>query len=215
MSADNFALKKSSKVIRDAMVSEAGAKNFVENLISESGSLKKETGLGILSPQGKNLVAASKMADVIKQSDTGGKLNIGRFLDKVKEDTQLPETIGPDNWKALQGVKPYLEAIQERAKVGWWRQAAIGAGVAGATGLGALASGAGAAIPLIAYGAATLISNHSPLKTMLGALTKNLPDSTYNLLLDKITSKFTKAGYMMSQDGNLQHKDEDKPVEHK
>mgnify|MGYP001612485651 CR=1 FL=1 len=209
-SANKFELFKKAPLLQKAINDEASAHKLVNTLVSEGGVLPpKKAAMGILSKGGQDMVAATKLQQALESSDTAGRINLDTFLTRTSEYTQSKAIMNKDAYTSLQGLNKYLKNIDDASKVGWWRQAAIAGTVASASGVGGMAAGtAGLAVPLVAYGAATFVANHSPLKTLLHAVTKNLPSSTYDLVVKNIEKHLTRAGYLMSDEGVLKHKDE-------
>lgn len=209
-SAQKFNLMKSAPLLQKALYDDTSAHKLINTLISEGGVLPpKRAAVSILSPGGRDMVAATKIQQALESSDTAGNINLDSFLTKTSPYTQSKVIMNKDAYDSLQGLNKYLKNIDDASKVGWWRQAAIGGSLASAMGAGAMGAGAtGLAIPLVAYGAATAIANHSPLKSLLHAVTKNLPKSTYDLVVKNIEKHLTRAGYLMSDDGVLKHKDD-------
>lgn len=213
-SAHKFELFKKAPLLQKAINDEASAHKLVNTLISEGGVLPpKKAAMSILSKGGQDKVAATKLQQALESSDTAGHINLDSFLTKTSPYTQSKEIMNASAYKSLEGLNKYLKNIDEASKVGWWRQAAVAGTGASLAGVGAASAGAtGLAVPLVAYGAATFIANHSPLKTLLHAITKKLPSSTYDLVVKNIEKHLTRAGYLMSDKGVLEHKD-DKPIE--
>ena len=207
-SADFFELKAAEPKLTGAMVHEKNARNLVGALTRESETVNKAAVKGMLPKQGQRAVAATKVAEAVKASDTEGHFNLQTFLDKTNAESHVKEAMDPATYKAFEGTRDYLSAVNAGSKVGWWRPASlIGMGAA-VTGAGALVGGAPAVGAILAsYAAATLIANHSPLKTVLSAMTKHLPDSTYKHLMGVVEKHFARAGYII-KDGVLQHEDE-------
>lgn len=198
-----FAMQKNSPRIRKAIESEAGARALIDDFLSEKGKVNKQKVLNVfkdlpgeLSQKGPKAAAAAKIAEIIQHSDTAGRLNLDTFLTKTSGRTQIPEIVGSDVYKSLQGLNKYLHSVDEAAKTGWWRQASMLAMSGGAGWLGG--GGVGAGLALASYGAAALAANHSPLKTALHALTKKLPKDTYDHLVKVIEKHFNRAGYIYS-----------------
>jgi hypothetical protein len=212
-SANKFQLFNQAPMLQKALYDETSAHKLVNSLISEGGVLPpKRAAISILSPGGKNMLAATKLQQALESSDTAGHINLDSFLTKTSPYTQTKEILNKDAYGALQGLNTYLKNIDEASKVGWWRQAVIGGSIASAMGVGAIGAGAtGLAVPLISYGAATLIANHSPLKTLLNGLVKASSKATgiqqssiYDAISKSVSKQLTRAGLLMSQDGVLQ-----------
>jgi hypothetical protein len=211
-SANKFQLFDNAPMLQKAIYDEASAHKLINSLTSEGGVLPpKRAALSILSPGGRDMVGATKVQQALEASDPEktGAMNLDTFLSKTSPYTQTGDILNKDSYNSLQGLNTYLKSINQGSKQGWWKPTAIGAGLAGATGLGAaLAGPVGAGAALASYGAASFVANHSPLKTIFNALTKNLPQSTYDNLTAAAERHLTRAGYIMSQDGVLQHKNE-------
>lgn len=205
-SADLFALNKSSPKIRKAIQDEAASRKLIEDLLREKGTVNKSVGIDLLPEQGQKAVAAAKIAQIMENSNTSGHFDINKFLSQTADYTQVPEIVGSDTYKSLEGLNKYLSSINEGS--GKWKSTAAALGALGAASGVATGTLSGAAIPLASYAAAAYIANKAPLKTIFGALTKNLPQSTYDHLVNSATNQLTRAGYIMS-DGVLKHKDEE------
>lgn len=209
-SAHKFELMRNSPKIRKAIESEAGAQSLVEDLLSESGKVNKAKGIGLLSEGGHKVLEATKLAEIIRKASSVNGFNIAKFIDETRLDSQLAnKLLTNDTYKAIEGLNKVLTSVNYGNKTGWWRQAAVLTGTGAATALGGLVGGpVGAALPIVGYGVASLIANHSPLKTLLHAATKNLPRSTYDKVLENIEKHLTRAGYLISDDGVLRHKED-------
>jgi hypothetical protein len=83
--------------------------------------------------------------------------------------------------------------------------------VAGTVGAGAVAKGGVSKVLGLAVAASYpvlgFVANHSPLKTLLHAATRKLPDSTYNAVMKNIEKYLTRGGFYVT-DGVMKHKDE-------
>ena len=208
-SADKFALFRQAPLLQRALNDEASAHKLINTLTSEGGVLPpKRAAMGILSPGGQDMVAATKIQQALESADTAGRINLDSFLKATSPYTQTGEILNKDVYKSLQGLNSYLKNVDEAAKVGWWRQAAIGGSVGtAALGAGGITAGLpGAAAALASYGAVNFVANHSPVKTLFSALTKNIPQSTRDLITKTIGRHLTRAGFLMSEDGVLKHK---------
>lgn len=208
-SANKFELFKSAPLLQRAIHDDTSAHKLVNTLTSEAGVLPpKRAAVGILSEGGKDMLAATKLQQALESSDIAGHINLNSFLKKTSDYSQTKEIMNEKAYGALQGLNKYLKNINDSSKLGMGKMAVVGGGLASAAGAGALGAGAtGLMAPLVAYGAATFIANHSPLKTLLNALTKNLPSSTYDAVVRNIEKHLTRAGYFMSEDGILKSKD--------
>lgn len=209
-SANKFDLFKQAPLLQKAINDEASAHKLINTLTSESGVLPpKRAAVSILSKGGQDMLGATKVQQALESSDTAGNINLDSFLTKTSPYTQSKVIMNQGAYDSLQGLNKYLKNIDEASKVGWWRQAAIAGTIGSAAGAGAIGAGAtGLAVPLVAYGAATFVANHSPLKTLLHAVTKNLSSSTYDLVTKNIQKHLTRAGYFIGDDGVLKHKDD-------
>lgn len=209
-SANKFELFKKAPLLQKAINDEASAHKLVNTLISESGVLPpKRAVMGILSDKGRDMVGATKIQQALESSDVAGHINLDGFLTKTSPYTQTKEILNKDAYTALQGLNKYIKTIKESGNVGRRGQVAMGGALAGGVGAGAMGlSAAGMALPLIAYSVASFVANHSPLKTLFYAATKNLPKDTYDLISKNIGKHLTRAGFFMSDDGILKHKDD-------
>lgn len=206
--AKKYATYEAAPMLQKAIGNEAASQKLINSLISEGGVLPpKKVALGVMSQEGRQSVDAAKIAKAVEDSDTAGRINLDTFLKKTAEYTQTPKILSNDSYTALQGLNKYLSSVNEASRNKWAKP--LGA-------LGIAAAGAGAAtgipaaaiIPLVSYGAAAFVANHSPLKTLLHAATKNLPTETYNAVSKAIEKNLTRGGYIVTQDGLLKHKDD-------
>lgn len=210
-SAMFYELKNSSPLIKKAIRDEVESRNLIRAIIGTPKSAdKNKAAFNIMGDSGQTATVAAKMAQIMEASNTEGKFNLSEFLTQTGNPQVFPNVLKEtDAYKSLEGLNKYLSAINEGSKTGWWRQMAVGAGITAATGAGAVGAGAlGAAVPLLSYATASFVANHSPLKTLLHAATKNLPSSTYEQVTKAIEKQLTKAGFIVSN-GALQHKDEE------
>jgi len=205
-SSNKFELFKQAPLLQKALNDEASAHNLINSLISEGGVIPpKKAALDILSGKGRDMVGATKLQQALESSDTAGHINLDSFLTKTSAFTQTSKVMNKDAYTSLQGLNKYIKTVNDSVNVGRMGQALTGGVLAaGAMGAGA----AGLALPLVAYGAASFVANHSPLKTLLYAATKNLPKNTMDLVNKNIEKHLTRAGYFMSRDGVLKHKDD-------
>jgi len=209
-SANKFELFKQAPLLQKALNDEASAHKLVNALISEGGVIPpKKAALDILSGKGRDMVGATKLQQALESSDTAGHINLDSFLTKTSDFTQTSKVMNKDAYTSLQGLNKYIKTVNDSVNVGRMGQVLTGGALAAGAGAGAVGAGAaGLALPLVAYGAASFVANHSPLKTLLYAATKNLPKSTMDLVNKNIEKHLTRAGYFMSRDGVLKHKDD-------
>ena len=209
-SANKFDLFKQAPLLQKAINDEASAHKLVNTLISEGGVLPpKKAAMSILSEGGQDKIAATKLQQALESSDTAGHINLDTFLKKTSPYTQAKVIMNKNAYTSLEGLNKYLKNINEASNVSRMGQVMIGGALASGAGAGAIGAGAaGLAAPLVAYGAATFIANHSPIKSLLHAVTKNLPSSTYDLVVKNIEKHLTRAGYLVTDDGVLKHKDD-------
>lgn len=209
-SANKFELFKNAPLLQKAINDEASAHKLVNSLISEGGVLPpKKAALGILSGKGKDMVAATKIQQALESADTAGHIDLDKFLKATSPYTQSKEIMNKGAYDNLVGLNKYIKTVKESGNVGKIGQVATGAALAGGAGAGAMGMGTiGMALPLIGYSAASFVANHSPLKSLLYAVTKNLPKNTMDLVTKNIEKHLTRAGYFMSDDGVLKHKDD-------
>lgn len=216
-SANKFELFKNAPLLQKAINDEASAHKLVNSLISEGGVLPpKKAVMGILSGKGQDMVAATKVQQALESADNGsGHIDLDKFLKATSPYTQSKEILNKDAYQNLVGLNKYIKTVKESGNVGRLGQVATGAALAGGAGAGAMGMGTiGMALPLIGYGAASFVANHSPLKSLMYAVTKNLPKNTMDLVTKNIEKHLTRAGYFMSEDGVFKHKD-DKDVTNK
>lgn len=208
-SANLFSMYKQVPKLQKAATDEAAARNIILKVVGEQDPFNKKVVLNMLPEKGRKATEAAKVAKALEQSITDDGVNLNTFLTKTNEYTQTPEILGNENYKAFDGFRNYLSAIKSGGKVGWWRQAAMLTAASSAVGLTAGATGA--AVPIATYAAMSFVANHSPLKKIFNAMTKDLPESTFNALMKASERHLTRAGYFMSKDGTLKNKDEDSP----
>lgn len=230
-SSMKFQMMDGSTKIRNAMKSELSARKLIKDLVGEE-EVTDKAYYNMLPKGSQKAATAYKLRQIFESSDVGGdnNFNLQAWLTKTKEHKEVsnllnPQSLDPnrslegfnkgllnvgksDAYKSLEGLNKYLSAIQEGGKTGWFKQ---GMALGALSGAGMLSGGmVGAAVPLVSYTAAHLIANHSPIKSILHALPKKLSESTYNYLIDKAGKHLTRAGFFISDDGTLKHKDEDK-----
>ncbi len=206
--SDFHTLLSQSPLISQAVENETNAWGLVKALMGDIHSFNKVKGaFNEMSSVGQQSLVAAKIAEEVSKATKATRFNLDSFLANTEK---FPNAIkNTDTYAALKGLQPYLSAMDQASKVGWWRQVAIGTAVVGATGVGAALAGAGgAALPLLSYGALTYIANRSPLKSLLGALTKDLPESTFNHIVGTVTKQLTKAGFLLDKDGVFKHIDD-------
>lgn len=209
-SANKFDLFRQAPLLQKAITDEASAHKLVNSLISEGGVLPpKKAALSILSDKGRDMVGATKIQQALESADTAGNIDLDKFLKATSGYTQAKTILNKDAYQSLEGLNKYIKTIKDSGSVGRIGQTAIGAGLAGGVGAGAVGLGSiGAALPLVGYSAATFVANHSPLKSLLYAVNKKLPAGTAELVNKAIEKHLTRAGFFMSNDGVLKHKDE-------
>lgn len=206
--AEFHGLLSQSPLIKSAVENETNAWGLVKALSGDIYSFNKVKGaFDAMTPVSQQSLVVAKIAQEVNKSDKATRFNLDSFLQNTK---MFPNAIkNTETFKALEGLRPYLSAMDQASKVGWWRQAAVGTAIAGATGAGAaLAGPIGASAALVSYGALTYIANRSIMKRFLGALTKDLPESTFNHIVGTVTKQLTKAGYVLGEDGVFKHKDD-------
>ena len=196
-----------------AIENEVEAFGLLESLIGRTKKFDKQALLSELPQKGKDAMGAAFVAKALQEANHTGKFNITNFLKHVNSRySEASNILDEKSYKALQGFEQYLLAAQEYKGVGWWRQMAIATGV-GIT--GAISGPAGVAAAISTYGAAQLAANHSPVKTLLNGLiqvsskvTNKESSSIYQYIIKALDKQFYKAGYLMTEDGELQHKDQ-------
>lgn len=209
-SANLFNMYKQVPKLQKAATDEAAARNVILKIVGEQDPFNKKVVTDIMGDKGLKATQAAKIAKALEQSDTPDGVNLNTFLNKTSEYTQTPEILGSENYKAFEGFRNYLSAIRSGGKVGWWRQAAMLTAATGAVGAGfAFGDEKGALMPIATYAAMSLVANHSPLKKIFNAMTKDLPEPTFNALMKAAERHLSRAGYFMSQDGVMKNKDED------
>lgn len=211
--ARKHALFDVAPLLPKAIGDETNAQKLVTNLLSEGGVLPPKRAavstLNEFNPGSMQTVEAAKIAQILEKADKGnGKFNVDEFLGGIKDTSQFSHIASSDTVKAIEGLKPIMQAISESSKVGWWRQAAVLGGVGAATG-GMTLGPMGIAAPLVSYAAASFIANKSPIKTLLlsGSKFMNMSPNTQQAIIKAVNNHLGRAGFLFTQDG-LQHKDE-------
>lgn len=201
-------LKDSSGLVGDALFEEVSANKILKKLIGPFSGYDEVKGVyNKMSDKSKQSVVAAQLAEAFRQhNDKAAGFDLNGFLSTVKEGN-FPDAIrNTDTFKAFEGLKSYLGSVNDASKVGFWKQAAAGATVGSMAGIGLAGAGlTGAAAPLATYAATMAIANHSPLKRILGALTKKLSDSTYENLTNAASKHMSRIGVTYSN-GVLRHK---------
>ena len=77
-----------------------------------------------------------------------------------------------------------------------------GAGAAVATGMGADLALTGGALggAVVSFAGLSAVANHSPLKSLLGALSKDLPEGTRNQVIKAVEKIITRMGLLMDKE---------------
>lgn len=207
-------LKDASDLVGEAMFEEVAANKILRKLIGPFDGYDQVKGVyNKMSDKSKQSVVAAQLAEAFRQhNDKGTGFDLNGFITSVKEGN-FPDAIrNTDTFKAFEGLKTYLQSVNEESKVGFWKQFAAGATVGGLTGLGTAAVGPIAAVPLATYAATLVIANHSPLKRILSVLPRKLSDSAYENLTKAASKHMSRLGVTYSN-GVLRHKyNKDIPV---
>ncbi len=212
-SAHKFDLFNQASQLKSAAVDVAASHKLVTSLVSEGGVLPpKQAVLGMLSPGAQDMVAALKIKKALEAATTAGRVNLDSFLTATGPDSQTGAILPKGAQNTLKGTQVYLKNIDDSQKVGWWRQAAMIGTAATAAGVGAYESnGWDKAIPLVSYMALTAIANHSPLKSIFGALTKELPTGTREALIKAAGTHLARLKFVISNHGVLTHENDIRP----
>lgn len=210
-------------LLTKGIIDEKASRDLIRKVLNENEQTYDDRVMGLLPKGAKNELLAAKLIESLEKAKDGrGSLDLnaftktldfGRntqnianpkatFFGNTATSKKVPPTI-----KTIEGMKMYLQSVQEAEGVGWWRQGTIGAGLAGAAAGGGITMGPfGAAAALISYPAMIWIANHPYLKRAVGALTSGLSDSVYKHLMDKIGSTIARSGYIIDpEDKTLKH----------
>lgn len=186
-------------LLKSAIKDEVAARQVITSILGKGEKFSKQGVMDIISPEGQNAVKAAKIAQALEAADTGGKVNIGKFIKATRESSDTPELLG-ESYKYITGLNKHLSSIHEavRGRGVGLRDVALVAGAAG--------SAAIEPALLIPYAGLSFIANHSPIKSILGAMTRNLPEGTYKSLSDALSRHLSRGGYMITREGQIQEK---------
>ncbi len=199
-----------SHKIKAALNEEVAARNLVKTVLSEAEVLDKTATMGLMTPKGERALKAAGIAKALENAGhPSGAVNIGTFLNETSAATNKPELLG-DTYKALEGMNVYLQNIDSAGKHKLSGYLGAAGAIAGAAGIGAVATGAvdlKSALPAVAglasYAVLAGISNRSPLKFLFGNLGKNLSPSAHKHLRNQIEDKLTRGGFFLNKEGVL------------
>lgn len=188
-SAKKFSFLDNSPKIQKALNSELDSRKLIADLISEAEVTDKQKIIGLMNADGRKAASAAKLSSALEGSTTNGRLNIDSFLKKTSEASLTPDILGNKSYQSLQGLRKYLQGINES------KGSSFSKILAGAN--------------LVSLGLPVLIANHSPLKTLFAAMNRNVPGATFENMSKLVTKHLTRAGYFMQDDGSMIHKSED------
>lgn len=211
ISAQNFDLMGIAPVIPKAVKNGVAAQQIADKMISEStGGKAMSPILDKMSEQGKNAVVKYKILKSLDaHTNPDGSIQLEPFLKETGGLSNTGNLMGKDTRTAYEGFLKYLEGVNEAASTGWWTQMTVAGGLAaGATAKGGV-SKILAGLVMASYPVLGFIANHAPIKTLLHAATRKLPDSTYNAVMKSVEKYLTRGGFYISN-GVIRHKDEDK-----
>lgn len=203
-----------SNKIKDALYAEIAAKNVIKSMIGKTEAFNKAKTLGAMTETGQRATWADAVATALETSvKKDGYVDIGVFLNKIGQQSQLPELMGTETYKAFSGLEKYLRNIQASGQ----HKVSGHLAVAGAlTGAGAtVLSGVGAlpvAAVIVGYNALASIANRSPLKTIFGYLgdkTKKISPTVYDYLSKKAESLLVRGEYFVNEEGALDKKEKE------
>lgn len=208
ISTKNFELMGISPMVPKAVENGVEAQKIADKLISETtGSKVMDPVLGKMSGEGKNAVAKYKLLKSLdKYTNPDGSVNLGGFIKDTGPLSQQSKLMGKGTLAAYEGFLKYLQGVDEAAKTGWWTQSVV----AGTVGTAAATKGGvsktlgmvvAASYPVLGF-----IANHAPIKSLLHAATRKLPDDTYNAVMKNIEKHLTRAGFYIS-DGVINKKE--------
>lgn len=207
-------LKKDTPLVRQAIFDNVAAIDLVRNLTGTKRQITHSRGvLNEMTDKGKDSMMVAQIAEAMEKNKKPGGFDLNGFLNSTKE-ANFPESLRKSElYNSFEGLQKYLSSVNDASKVTGFKQMALGAGLVGATGLGATISAATAAAPVVGYMAANLIANHSLLKRIFHAIkTKALPENTYEALKKAADKHLTRAGYIITEDGSLRHKNDKSPT---
>lgn len=202
-----YELQDSIPLVKDAITDEFSARKIVENILSDSKLFDKSSAMGIASNKGQAIIKGAKVAQALSNATGDTGVNLTSFLKEVAPQytTSGTEKLLGDEYKYIAGLAKHLSAVNEAKKIGnsnKFAATAIGAGAI--TGLGATGNlnwdNAKAIAP---YAAMLFAANNPVLKRLLGYTTKNVSDSTYKYMTDKIQNLFTRGGFIYNDDGSI------------
>ena len=213
-----------SPLLTKGINDELYAKKLAEKLISEAETVDEAALMGLLPKKGRQELVGAKVAKVLQEAGKTGQLNLNEvigamapykqaaklanpktsFFGQAKPPKSVPETL-----KTMEGMRMYLQSVKEAEGVSFGRQGTIAVGMAGAMGGGMLAGGpVGLAAAAVSYPAMIWAANHPYLKRAFGAMTKDLSDSAYKHIVNKIQATISRSGFLIDDDGALKHKKE-------
>lgn len=209
ISKQNFELMGLAPSMSKAVHNGVVAQQIADKLISESTSGKAVAPvMDKMSEQGRNMVAKYKLLKSLdSHTNPDGSVNMQGFMKQTGDLSRTNKVMSPGTYGAYQGFLKYLEGVDEAASTGWWTQATVaGTVAAGAIAKGGVSKTLGTAVAA-SYPVLGMIANHSPLKSLLHALTRKLPDSTYNAVAKNIEKYLTRGGFYIT-DGVMKKRDE-------
>lgn len=207
ISAQNFDLMGISPLIPKAVKNGVAAQQIADKMISEAtGGKAMSPVFDKLSPMGQNAVAKYKLLKALDQhTNPDGTIALDPFLKSTGELSNVKGLVDTDTYKTLQGFNKYLQGVSEAAHTGWWTQMTV-AGTAGAGAMSQggtpklLATAVAATYPVLGF-----IANHSPMKSLLHAATRNLSDNTYNAVMKAVEKYLIRGGFYV-HDGIMEKK---------
>lgn len=208
-----FKLNDEFNNIVKAGADEAAAVKIADSLVKDSYKYQKAVDGGIISDKGQQAIKARTIAEALESSSNDAGVNINKFIKMANPEygtSAAKKIMQPSEFEHIEGLSKYLSSINEAKRVGaTGRLLAVGTGMGVGAGIGAGAAvGSGnsdwsTAAAIVAYPAMLFASNHPVLKRLLGNSTKNLSPSTMKHINGKIQDIFTRAGYLISDDGVL------------
>lgn len=206
---NNF--KNSVPIVKKAITDEIAAQNLTSQLIGTKRQFRSMKPMyEQMGEKGHNAIVTAKVAQAMESSMTEGHFDLGKFLNKSAVFSN--DLKGTDVYKSLEGLNAHLLKVNDKNKGGGWKlpsmasAAAVVAPIAAGT---ILSGGVGAGVALVSLLATKLVANYSPLKYIMHAFTKKMPDGTYEQLRKAAEKHFTRLGLILTDDGVLKHNKEE------
>lgn len=202
-----YELQEAVPLVKEAINSELEARKVVQGILKDSLEFDKTAAMNIMSPKGQAVTKGAAIAQALADSTDDAGVNLNKLLKKLAPEytsSNVEKVLGKE-YEPIAGLAKHLSAINEARRIGQSTKitaAVLGSGAV--AGLGASGNLNMENINAVApYAAMLLAANHPVLKRLLGAGTKKLSPSTYNLINSKIQDIFTRAGFLYNEDGSM------------